>query len=594
MLTIDATGDNSNTAGSGIIVSNAAGTTINANVGLGANQTWTVGSGAALTVNGAITDFGVGYSLTKDGTGSLTLTGANTFSGGLTLKAGTVTVGYTTAAIPTLGSGTVTLGDSTGNANVTLNANASTWQATFANPISVASGNTGTATIGALNQWTTTFSGPITLHSHDLVLQANAVNNGGLKTTGAITSDGTGGNLTLNGNNSLGGNWFGGYMMIDVGTSINISGTITRSGTGTSVTKISGNIGANVTSVIQNAPGGLFLTGNNSSFVGSIWVKNSTLGIGSATALGGASSLKLGDDSVANSNAVQFRMFSGVASSVNITLADRVTYTGTITIGSGDGSGPTYGGIITGNNDFVLGGLNNQAATTTLSGTINNNGTVSNTDSINTPGYTISGTLGANVTGVIQNSAVAPMTLSGDNPFAGTALVSAGTLRLNQTNTLKNATLDTGTSGAQQVTFVAGGTRTYNLGGLAGADDLAISTNSIAVRSRLAPGRLGVGTLTVTGTGAVTLGTGVTVEIEVGGGMVDRLDVPAGTLVLPATATVTVSGTGTLPSPAVILSAATLTGDVTGWTVTPGYKVKKDGNTVILEPKTRGAIIIVQ
>ncbi len=93
MLTIDATADNGNTAGNGITVNNAAGTTISAKVGLASNQTWTVGSGAALTVSGGIADGGAGYLLTKADAGILTFTGPNTYVGGTTVSGGTLQIG---------------------------------------------------------------------------------------------------------------------------------------------------------------------------------------------------------------------------------------------------------------------------------------------------------------------------------------------------------------------------------------------------------------------------------------------------------------------------------------------------------------------
>lgn len=105
MLTIDATADNGNVAGNGITVSNALGTTIATKVGLASNQTWTVGSGAALTVSGAITDFGGASSLTKAGPGTLTLSGLNVYSGGTRLSGGTLTLANRNG----LGTGTVTL-----------------------------------------------------------------------------------------------------------------------------------------------------------------------------------------------------------------------------------------------------------------------------------------------------------------------------------------------------------------------------------------------------------------------------------------------------------------------------------------------------
>ena len=89
MLTIEATNANGNTAGNGIDSQKTSGTnTISAKVGLASSQTWTVAGGGTLTVSGAVTDFGGGYSLTKAGLGDLNLSGVNTYSGATNITAG--------------------------------------------------------------------------------------------------------------------------------------------------------------------------------------------------------------------------------------------------------------------------------------------------------------------------------------------------------------------------------------------------------------------------------------------------------------------------------------------------------------------------
>ena len=59
-----------------------------------------------MTVGGVIGDGGAGYALTKTGSGTLALAGANTFSGGTTFNAGTIQAGSSTA----LGTGPSQLG----------------------------------------------------------------------------------------------------------------------------------------------------------------------------------------------------------------------------------------------------------------------------------------------------------------------------------------------------------------------------------------------------------------------------------------------------------------------------------------------------
>jgi len=66
-------------------------------VTLGGNRQVTV-SGNTLTVGGAIGDGGSGYSLTKAGSGTLTLSGANTYTGNTTVSGGTLEIAQATLA----------------------------------------------------------------------------------------------------------------------------------------------------------------------------------------------------------------------------------------------------------------------------------------------------------------------------------------------------------------------------------------------------------------------------------------------------------------------------------------------------------------
>ena len=100
--------------------------------------------------------------------------------------------------------------------------------------------------------------------------------------------------------------------------------------------------------------------------------------------------------------------------------------------------------------------------------------------------------------------------LSNANTFQGITTVAGGTLALANVNAIQNSTLDTGTSGTQLVTFEVAGTNTYNLGGLQGADPLAIGANTISVGANGAStsysGNIsGTGGLTKVGPGTLTL-----------------------------------------------------------------------------------------
>lgn len=82
----------------GDIVNNSTATqTINFALTLAGTRTVTANTGAVI-LNGSIDDSGRGYGLIKNGSGSLTLAGANAFSGGITLDAGTLYLNSSSAA----------------------------------------------------------------------------------------------------------------------------------------------------------------------------------------------------------------------------------------------------------------------------------------------------------------------------------------------------------------------------------------------------------------------------------------------------------------------------------------------------------------
>ena len=261
-------------------------------------------SGSATSSYGGILNEGSGsMALVKTGTGVLTLTGSNSFSGGLTIAAGSVVTGSNTAAF---GSGLITIGDSTGSANASLETvgNTGIVSGTFSNPITVAAGSSGTATLKS-NNGTWNYTGGILLNK-DLMI-ANTATGGGtnlMTLTGNITGSG---NLIVNSSGK-------GSISLS-GSSINNIGTITNSGTaslaGTGLT-ISGNVGSNVSGIVQSGSTMTVLTGSNS--YGSTTIASGTLQVGNG---GSAGTLGLGD--VTNNGTLAFnRSDAALAVSNNI------------------------------------------------------------------------------------------------------------------------------------------------------------------------------------------------------------------------------------------------------------------------------------
>jgi autotransporter-associated beta strand protein len=129
---------------------------------------------------------GTGYGITKDGAGTLTLTNANSNSGGTTLNSGTLVIGNAAAA----GTGAITQTDGTSLLKLDTTG-------TIANAMSI---------YNVSANKTVTLSGGITVNnatfdvaSGETLTISNTING-----TGGVTKNGSG-NLTLSGNNTYSG-----------------------------------------------------------------------------------------------------------------------------------------------------------------------------------------------------------------------------------------------------------------------------------------------------------------------------------------------------------------------------------------------------
>lgn len=413
------------------------------------------GNNNSYTYSGILSGAG---SLTKLGTGTQTLTGLNTFGGGLTVKAGTVL--NTAISIQPVGTGTITLGDSSNTgAAAMLNLNS---LATLTYTNALATAGTGLSTLNLAN-YSATFTGGLAMGGN-LLLSTTNPNNSVLALSGAISGSG---NLTL----QVGGANTGSGITLS-GATINPAGTITNSGTGVAASSISGAIGASVTGVIQNsATSALNLTGTN-SFSGGITIKagtvnvsNKALGydlthnvgaitVGDVANTGLAATLNVNNNGIGNSGAGN-NPINVVGTGTRTISATNYypVFTGAVTLNSTDlrivstntgGSDMTFSGGFSGAGNLVIqsNGINNANANSriTLNGiTVNHSGSITNsgtgtasgTGTVNT---TISAAIGSNVTHVTQNSATSALNLSGTVAYSGNTTVSAGTLKIAKVN----------------------------------------------------------------------------------------------------------------------------------------------------------------
>ncbi len=418
--------------------------------------------------------------LVKSGAGQLNLTGANTFSDGFTLNAGTVGIGSNNA----MGIGTVTINGGTiaalgegevGNA-VTVNADftiagGADIDAVLSGAIDL-SGGDGDHVINVTNPGSTAFSGNITggdltkTGSGTLTLAGTndfddtlTVTEGSLNllSTGA-TSDND--NLTVSDTGSV---------AINADTTINAldssgSGNITM-GAGTTFTVSSGSAsnaiaGDNTTTLAKNGSGTLQIAGSNTSFSGTTDLNAGVLEVTNNNALG---------DSVLN---VDGGTLTGTADGID--LDNNVTLNSDLTVDQNTGIGLTLSGILSGGNglfkegdgDLTLSGANTFTGDAVVNGgslalsggsaiddtvkvnlndgsadlTLNNSETIGNligggTVSLGSNTLTIANADGSLYGGVISGTGGLTLDstgdifmLSGANTYTGDTTIAAGTL----------------------------------------------------------------------------------------------------------------------------------------------------------------------
>ncbi len=382
-----------------------------------------VGAGTGgVAISGVISNgAGTVAVLQNSANSQLTLSGANSFTGGVIIKAGTLKGMTTTNA---LGFGLITIGDTSGSANATLIGGLPSGTS-YTNPIAVASNNTGIATIsnaGNGQQW----AGPVTLYNHDLmVLTPGELN---LRFIGGITGTG---NLTLATSGS--GAPYGAIILQTA--PVNNVGSITNSSTGSAPVQIAGGVGANVTAITENSTNSsltidtTILTVNSS---GTTLANNNASGSALFTVAFGVNGT--GDLILKNNSAIA----DGITISTrSITNIGRVVNSGS---GTGDtlisaAIGPNVSQVVqnSGTSPLILSGANTYTGGTTISNgvlrldgsigtglvTINNGGSFSNNGTIGGPVTINSGGLLASTGTIAGPVGVNGGTLQGNGTISG-------------------------------------------------------------------------------------------------------------------------------------------------------------------------------
>lgn len=563
---------------------NPAGSTISGNLALGGStRTFNVGDSTTaatdLTVSAAISG---SAGITKNGTGTVLLSGLNSYTGATTITAGTLVVGSNSA----LGTGTLTLNGGTlagdGTAHTFSNALSFSAASTIAGNSDLTftgglTNNAGNATITIATGGTTTF-GAVAL-ANSATNRTLTVSTLGATVINGVISDGStskGSNLTKNGISTLtlsGANTYRGTTTISEGTlsaaNIVVTGGTSNLGNATSAVVLGGTSTAGTLSytgatatytrgfTVSAGGGELDVTSNATTLTVS-----GGISAGGTFTVGGAGATTI--SSVISSSGGVVKTGSGT-----LTVTGNSTYTGTTTISSGTLSANKI--VVSGGNSSLGNatsavGLGNSTSTGTLSYTgatatytrgftvsagggeldVTSNSTTLTVGTSNITGagtFTIGGagnvTVSSTVavTGGLAKKGSGTLTLGATNNLTGGTTLSAGTLTVNSGAAL---------SASSSPLTVSGGTLNFNntaqtvsaLNGTGGTINLG-SGHTLTISDSGADSFTG----TLSGSGALAKSGSGTLTLGASNNYTGGTTLSAGTLAVSANASL---GTGTV------------------------------------------------
>ncbi|WP_236209769.1 beta strand repeat-containing protein, partial [Pseudomonas tohonis] len=476
-------------------VGSLASNNANASIQLGSYTLTAGGDNTSTSVSGAVSGTG---SLVKQGSGTLTLSGSNSYGGTTTVSGGTLSI----AGDGNLGSGAVNLASGTvldvtgattidnaivlaGNSSIG-NSNAVTLSGAISGAFDLTKTGSGTLSLSGSNSYGATYVSAGTLSiDNDGNLGSGAVNLAAgttLAITGASTIDNA---IVLGGNASV-------STSAAATLSGVISGAFTLTKAGASTLTLSGSNTYGATTV---SAGTLSVASDSNLGSGTLTLgAGTTLAVTSATTLDNAIALSGG----ATVNTGADTTLSGVISGSNnltktgastLTLTGNNTYSGSTSVNTGTLSIASDANLGAGALNLANGTTLQITGTTTLDNALALTGLVTvNAGAAATLSGTISGT------GSLIKAGASNLTLSGSNTNTGTTTVSAGTL-----------VVDGSTASA---TTVANGATLAGSGTLGG--DVVVQSGGT-----LSPGGAGVAILTVNGN--LTLASGSTLALDING-----------------------------------------------------------------------------
>lgn len=458
-------------AGATSVGSDAGTLTLAGGVDLGANRILTVRGNGNTLISGVIVGTGTS-GLTKQGTGTLTLTAANTYTGGTTISAGIVNIQNNSALGTTLGDVTI--------------ANGATLQLQ------------GGLTIGVGEDVTSIIGTGVGAGGAMRSLSGNNTWNGSLALGGNATVASDLNTLTLAGNISLGANR---RLTVTGAGDTRIDGLV--SGTGTS-------------GITKSGAGTLTLTAAN-TFNGNTTISAGIVNIRNNAALGNTS----GNVSIANGATLQLQdsITVGTGEDVTSIIGAGVSAAGAIRSLSGNN---TWNGVVTlgGNATIAV-----DSGSLVLAGNValGGNRTLSIIGSGNTD---INGIISGTGSSGISKSGTGTLTLRGANTFAGNVAIGGGIVNIRHNTalgtTVGNVTVSSGAALELQNTITVGlgedvtsvaGSGIGGMGAIRNVQDNNVWNGSIALTGATTIG-VDAGTLTVNG--VVSGAFGLT---KVGGGV---------------------------------------------------------------------------
>ncbi len=511
--------DNAAAVGSGTLsvsgnstLTNTAAVTLGNNIALNSN-TLALASANATTLSGTIS--GSGGQLIKQGTGDLTLGGANTFGGGVQLQAGKLIIGSDAA----LGSGQLQAADGT-----TLDTNAAR---IVTNNVALG----GNVTVAG---------------SNDLTLTGNVSGN-----SGSLTKNGAG-TLTLGGNSTYGGGVAlnAGTLLVSNYGALGTGALTTAAGTTLGATTVPGS-GVTLTNLVNlngdltlNGPNNLSLSGVVSGTGNLIKNGNSIVQLAAANTFQGDTILNAGTLYVSNAGGLSQGSLIANGGTLDaasaVTIANAITLNGAMAVGGL--SNMALQGVIEGTGSLVKGGAANLTLTgantytggTSLNGgtltlgnagaigtgdlTVGGGATLATTASMNlgnalylNAGLTLAGnddlTLGGVIDGAggLTKTGTGELTLSGANSYAGGTQLNGGTLVVGSSTALGSGALSAAANTSLQSNSAVSLSNSISLAGnlnVQGSSDLTL--NGVIGGNSGSLAKQGTGTLTLGGNNTFT------------------------------------------------------------------------------------------